>query len=137
MNPWGRLTKYTNNRERKNEKKRGNESKTLREALVALAGARIHVDKSKVAHKLLHIWTKRSSLTTWYVFYSQIKKHHSLHTAHARVTHDRRAQTWMVILIKSVPAQARQELWRAVQFQKRYLVDKYVPGRILSKKCQH
>ena len=53
MNPWGRLTKYTNNRERKNEKKRGNESKTLREALVALAGARIHVDKSKAAQKLV------------------------------------------------------------------------------------
>ena len=35
-------------------KKKGNENKRQREALVALAEARIHVDKSKAAHKLVH-----------------------------------------------------------------------------------
>ena len=51
MNAWGRLIKYTNTRKAKTKKK-GDENKRQREALVALAEARIHVDKSKVAHNV-------------------------------------------------------------------------------------
>ena len=42
------------------------------------------------------------------------------------VAHGTRAQISMIIYLKPVPAQGRQELWRAVQFQ----IHKYVPGHV-------
>ena len=49
------------------------------------------------------------------------KKTDALHTAHATVTHGTRAHTRMTTFLKPVPTQKRQELWRAVQFQKQIL----------------
>ena len=48
--------------------------------------------------------------------------HHTVHTAHARLTHRTRAQTWIRIVAKkeyipqTIPARGRQELWEAAPF---------------------